>query len=118
MASTQMNVRIDADIKRSGDAAFARAGHTPTDVVRKVWEFAARNEHDVDAIREALAVLDPPTDEDERQRKLGALQAFREEMGDWRRRIGIERSSDEVIPSIDVDYRELREEYWNEKHGC
>ena len=30
MAMTQMNVRLEDDLKRRGDAAFAAAGYTPT----------------------------------------------------------------------------------------
>lgn len=40
MAMTQMNVRLEDDLKRRGDAAFAAAGYTPTQVVRRIWERA------------------------------------------------------------------------------
>ena len=38
MAAVQMNVRIDEDVKARGDEVFARAGFTPSQVVRAVWE--------------------------------------------------------------------------------
>ena len=41
MGMTQMNVRIDEDLKAAGDAAFRAAGVTPSEVVRSVWEYAA-----------------------------------------------------------------------------
>ncbi|MBQ9068150.1 MAG: type II toxin-antitoxin system RelB/DinJ family antitoxin [Eggerthellaceae bacterium] len=41
MASTQMNVRIDEDVKSLGDAAFAKVGLTPSRVVQTVWRLAA-----------------------------------------------------------------------------
>ena len=40
MAAVQMNVRIDEDVKARGDEVFARAGFTPSQVVRAVWEYA------------------------------------------------------------------------------
>lgn len=43
MSPVQMNVRIDRDLKESGDAVFAELGFTPTEVVREVWGFARRN---------------------------------------------------------------------------
>lgn len=41
VATTQMNVRIPAEVKTAGDRAFASEGLTPTEVVRCVWEKAA-----------------------------------------------------------------------------
>ncbi len=38
---TQLNTRIDAEVKRRGDAVFARAGLTSSQVVRAVWQSAA-----------------------------------------------------------------------------
>ena len=38
--STQLNTRIDARVKREGDAVFARFGLTPSLVVRAVWNYA------------------------------------------------------------------------------
>ena len=40
MAAVQMNVRINEDVKARGDEVFARAGFTPSQVVRAVWEYA------------------------------------------------------------------------------
>ena len=40
-ASTQINVRLDADLKRSGDAALSSAGMTPSQAVRALWQLAA-----------------------------------------------------------------------------
>lgn len=43
MATTaaQINVRLDADLKRSGDAALSKAGMTPSQAVRALWQLAA-----------------------------------------------------------------------------
>lgn len=40
----QMNTRIDRRLKERGDAALARAGFTPSQAVRALWEFAAEHE--------------------------------------------------------------------------
>ena len=39
--AAQINVRLDADLKRSGDVALCRAGMTPSQAVRALWQLAA-----------------------------------------------------------------------------
>ena len=43
MPTVQMNTRMDEELKRQGDAVFAERGYTPSQVVRAVWEYAAKN---------------------------------------------------------------------------
>ena len=58
MASTQMNMRIDASLKSSGDLAIRESGSTPSAIVRSVWEYAARNRHKPQAISELVNFLE------------------------------------------------------------
>ena len=45
MASTvQLNTRINPEVKRQGDAVFARAGLSSSEVVRAVWTYAAETQ--------------------------------------------------------------------------
>lgn len=63
-----MNIRIDRDLKIAGDKAFSDLGYTPTEVVRKVWDFARRNLHDraaLDGLMDALRDPSEIADEDE-----------------------------------------------------
>lgn len=39
MAAAQMNIRMDASLKSSGNAAIAKLGFTPSQVVRALWEY-------------------------------------------------------------------------------
>ncbi len=50
----QMNTRIDADLKRRGDEALERAGFTPSQAIRALWEYAANHTLDPQAIRRTL----------------------------------------------------------------
>ena len=52
----QMNTRIGRSLKERGDAAIERAGMTPSQAVRKLWEFAACNAHNPRAIQNLLEV--------------------------------------------------------------
>ena len=49
-AATQMNVRIPAEVKAAGDKALLSEGLTPTEVVRCVWEKAARRGRDLQQV--------------------------------------------------------------------
>ena len=40
----QLNTRVPADLKRGGDAVFARAGLSVSDVVRGVWRYAVETQ--------------------------------------------------------------------------
>ena len=59
MLTTQLNVRMDAEIKPSGDQALAEIGYTPSGVVQAVWRFAARNRHNRQTLLELRRILDP-----------------------------------------------------------
>ena len=47
----QMNTRIDADLKQRGDEALKRAGFTPSQAIRALWEYAANHTLEPQAIR-------------------------------------------------------------------
>lgn len=40
-ATAQINVRLDAELKRNGDAALSASGMTPSQAVRSLWELAS-----------------------------------------------------------------------------
>lgn len=65
--STQLNTRIDARVKREGDAVFARFGLTPSLVVRAVWGYA------IDHQRPPEFML-PNQDEDGKNARIAALR--------------------------------------------
>ena len=47
----QINARINRTLKERGDAALERAGYTPSQAIRNLWDFAARNAHNPRAIQ-------------------------------------------------------------------
>ena len=54
-ASAQINVRLDADLKRSGDAALSSAGITPSQAVRALWQLAASLANRPGALQDILS---------------------------------------------------------------
>ena len=60
MTLTQMNIRIESEMKSAGDAAFAEIGYSPTEAVRELWGFAQRNRNDKQAIGDMMRSLCDP----------------------------------------------------------
>ncbi len=60
MAAVQMNTRIDSELKAQGDAAFAELGYSPSEAVRLLWGFAARNRHSRRTLANMLQQLKDP----------------------------------------------------------
>ena len=54
---TQMNVRIEADLKEQGDRAFERIGSSPSEMVRALWRYASRHAADPETLRRLLGEL-------------------------------------------------------------
>ncbi len=54
MAAVQMNVRMDALLKSSGDAVASRCGWTPTQLVRALWEYLMVHGAPPAALRQSL----------------------------------------------------------------
>ncbi|WP_302936416.1 hypothetical protein [uncultured Senegalimassilia sp.] len=50
----QINTRVPAELKEQGDLALARAGYTPAQAVRALWEYAVVHIHEPQAIRNVL----------------------------------------------------------------
>lgn len=86
MATTQMNVRLEDGLKRRGDAAFAAAGYTPTQVVRRIWERAAEVGDDPEALTALVNGSNAGESRDkalleESVATLGAVDALLERLG-------------------------------------
>lgn len=96
----QLNTRIDPGLKARGDAVFARAGLTSSEVVRAVWEYAARTQ------KVPECVLAHKDDERESRRKAvlegaGLARRMAEEMG-------------VSLANSPYDYKQLRDEMYDE----
>lgn len=111
MAMTQMNTRIDDALKREGDAVFAQIGLSPSEVVRSVWEYAARH-------AEAPAVVTTALSESA-QKALLTETAFRTALAEKSSSLIAEYRESIGAPAPDkldvIDYRALREKAWSEK---
>ena len=104
-----MNVRIDEQQKAAGDAVFALVGYSPTDVVRTVWGFAARNASEPSAVRDLLASMRAPLDP-EQEEELQRRQKLLDESANIYQRF-LDSVGVEELPSMDHrDIRDLRQQ--------
>lgn len=76
-ASAQINVRLDANLKRTGDAALSSAGMTPSQAVRALWQLAASLADRPGALQDILSPDRARAEQHEREkaarRKLGLI---------------------------------------------
>jgi RHH-type rel operon transcriptional repressor/antitoxin RelB len=100
-ATVQLNTRIDPELKRRGDAVFARAGLTPSEVVRAVWQEAA------DTQRVPECVMRTREEDPERARRRQAIQEGAECVRAHMKSLGIRPS---YTP---LDYEQLRDEMYD-----
>lgn len=118
-AQSQVNARIDANLKASGDAALAAAGLTPTQAVRMLWSLAVRYQDEPEKLRTALDPdsAEPSADElAERQRKVAAYHKCLSLWQDVRATLNITEQDPERKELSDREYADLlRDEHFREK---
>lgn len=115
--SSQVNARIDPELKRSGDAAIAAAGLTPTLAVRALWSLASRLSDKPGKLREILfpeecAERDRELDDRTRRR----LQLVREGAGLMDKAL-LAQGVTPPAPHerLDISYEELRQLAYREQ---
>lgn len=92
--TVQMNTRIEAEVKKRGDLAFARVGRTPSQMTRALWAFAGRNENNPEVLRHLVEELEGRTDEegavDARAQRMDSMQQARRLLDGFCRDHGLE----------------------------
>ena len=106
--STQMNIRIGKTLKERGDRVLFRAGYTPSQAVRALYEFAIQHEAEPETI--AAMLTDGRDDGSDRQAahqeaRLEALRGIDRLVDEQRALLGISFA----LGSDDRSFDELRE---------
>lgn len=121
MASTmtaQVNARIDANLKREGDDAFAAAGLTPTQAVRALWELAVNLRDAPDQLRALLFPGEREREDAVREKELMRKLKLAEEGASLMNRtflkLGIEPPREGE--SSNLSYDELKELAYRERY--
>lgn len=123
MDAVQMNVRIDRELKASGDDVFAGIGFSPTEAVRRLWGFASRNRFNRRTVAELMESLRDPDEvqqeQDERARRIAEadawLEDFRKPLRDCYAELGID--FDSLPPLTFEEQEQLKEEMYDDKYA-
>ncbi len=112
MDAVQMNIRIDRELKREGDAAFNSVGYTPSQAVRLLWKIAVSLR---DRPEELAAYLKGPAFEQsvdscqqekgERDAKLRSFQEGQRKISEMIGELGISSEADSAEPTLE-EFRE------------
>ncbi|MBS5450237.1 MAG: hypothetical protein KHY83_08145 [Coriobacteriia bacterium] len=115
--AAQINVRIDAGLKRRGDAALAAAGLTPSRAVRALWELAESHAAEPESILRAIMPSKACAVEEERAARLRQREeAFARGprvVEEAYRAAGLSWPAYEDAPS----YEKLQERAYEERYG-
>lgn len=115
MALSQMNIRIDEDVRIEGNLALESIGLTPSQAVRNMWGFAAANRSNPEKLRRTLKALEKPSSPDaERKQRRRLIEEGWRIVPDGLAAMGV------VLPPCDdTPYAELKDRayrnYWTEK---
>ena len=116
MATAQINVRLDRELKEAGDRGLARRGLTPSQAVRSLWRVFAEEGERSDAA--AAALLGWGAEDARSEQELRRIEALDRIDRSWERlasELGLDLKS--FVPMTDDEMREARYEYLVEKYG-
>lgn len=108
---TQMNTRIDAELKAAGDAVLAHLGYTPSAAVRGLWRFVVDHQDDAATVREVIEPDAASALSDEASRKAAAIADLRSLYEQTACELGIPGNAEAELPSWD----DLRENWYDER---
>ncbi len=100
-ALVQMNVRIPAETKSLGDKVLLAEGLTPTEVVRRVWEKAARRGKD---LQQVLDLIREPA---ELQTAANPFESAAQMVSSEMLALGVDLSGEKREPLSDAELLEM-----------
>lgn len=117
-ATAQINARLNPALKQCGDEALSGAGLSPSQAIRALWELAARNADNPEAIQRALF----PERAEAQKVDLSAAQRCRAEaIGKGARVVEDAYRAMGVVPApssaAGLSYDELRDLAYQERYG-
>ena len=102
--SSQLNVRIDADLKERGSRGLTRAGYTPARAIRRLWALAAEYENEPEVIERLLSASDP-AESTGKDKRIEALHQGWDIVQSGTNQAGLHS----LAAESDIPYAELRE---------
>ena len=112
-AMVQLNTRIPADLKEQGDRALERAGYTPSQAVRALWEFAVRHTHEPGAVHTMLEDNGASANDEGPQDRLSAFEDGLNILEHAYGELGLDLHESPDFQHL--DYKELRASYYENR---
>ena len=110
--SLQLNVRMDGELKKSGDRVLRLAGYSPSEAVRQLWGVAVQYASEPETLTRLLSGGQASPDMRPSQNPtLLKLRQGRELMAQARRELGIEGE----VSKHEESYDDMREAYLCER---
>lgn len=111
MALSQMNIRIDDQVRVEGNRALASIGFTPARIIRGLWGFAAKNQNNPARMRSALRFVEEQDAEaDGKEVRARAIEEGWHIAEEGLAGLGVLQ-----ISAAPVDLRELKEQAMRER---
>ena len=101
MSTTQLNARLNCDLKTAGDAALSQIGFSPTQAVRALWEKAARRGEDLEQVEQLLSSASRETAHDAQANPDDIVREGWALIDEARAALGIGASEARELPSDD-----------------
>ncbi len=105
-ATTQMNVRVDRELKIRGDEVLRAAGTNPTDIVSRLWSYVARTE----SVPEFLTDEEIQKHDEELRRLKTAIAEARGMV--WKTLVDEGIFLEDTTPRLNADEIQLVKQYW------
>lgn len=104
-----MNTRIDASLKKTGDAVLARLGYSPSAAVRGLWQYIVDNQDDANTIVRVIGPSAAAGISEAASHKVEATRSIRELFARTAAELGMEDAPPGgAVPSWD----ELRDDWY------
>lgn len=106
-ATSQLNVRMDAQLRSAGDAALERLGVTPAEIVRALWARIAGGAQECEQVLEMLTEKTPAAGSSRGDACIEAIEGWHSELFAL---AGVERAS--YVAPTDDELDEMLYDEW------
>lgn len=100
----QMNIRISPKLKKEGDSVLARLGLSPSEGIRRIYEFLVRNQNNKKALDAIVGIEEEAT---ERERRRQELLDFPNRVRREYEALGIDLKKSRLTTATKEDLREM-----------
>ena len=106
-ATSQLNVRMDSELRAAGDAVLKRAGVTPAEVVRALWAKIAKGAQECEQILSTLSDKDDTAISSRGDELVGQIE-------DWHSQLFSLAEADRAtyVPPTDEELDEMLYDEW------